>query len=288
VVNGVTAAKPAPHPYGSRTTEAVKRVLVELGQVLGDYRGKFVVVGGNVPWLQIPDPVTAHIGSIDIDLALDAEALAGGQYKGLIDTLLAAGYQQPADGEVYQLARDVPSQDGGPPVRILIDFLMPEHAVVKKNRPQLVPDFAVIPASGGDLALKFADKILLEAEMPRGGLNQVELAVASIPALLAMKGYALVGRDKDKDAYDIYYCIRHYPGGIDALATACRPLMSSETALKGFAGIAAKFQSREYTGPYAVRRFAAEEGILDDRDEDEWQTDAFGQVAAFLKAIGLR
>ena len=36
------------------------------------------------------------------------------------------------------------------------------------------------------------------------------------------------------------------------------------------------------------RRFAAEQGILDGRDEEEWQTDAFGQIDAFLKAIAIR
>lgn len=58
--------------------------------------------------------------------------------------------------------------------------------------------------------------------------------------------------------------------------------------MQGFAGIAGKFRDREFTGPVSVRSFAAEQGILDGRDEEEWQTDAFGQVYAFLKAIGIR
>ena len=37
--------------YDDRTTAAVKMVLVEIGQVLGSFRGKFVIVGGAVPWL---------------------------------------------------------------------------------------------------------------------------------------------------------------------------------------------------------------------------------------------
>lgn len=281
-------SRPAPNPYGPRTTEAVKRVLVELGQVLGGYRGKFAVIGGNVPWLQIDKPETLHIGSIDIDLALDPEALAGGQYKGLIDALLAADYRQPADGEVFQLARDVPGREGEPPIKIVIDFLAPRDAAIKKNRPPLIPEFAVILADGVDLALKYNDLIPVEAEMPEGGRNRVELTVASIPALLAMKGFALHNRKKDKDAYDIYYCIRYYPGGIKALAEACGPLLKNQSAMQGFAMIAAKFPDRDFHGPVTVRRFASEAGILDGRDENEWQTDAFGQVAAFLKAIGLR
>ena len=36
--------------YDDRTTAAVKSVLIEIGQVLGSFRGKFAVVGGAVPW----------------------------------------------------------------------------------------------------------------------------------------------------------------------------------------------------------------------------------------------
>ena len=280
--------RPGPHPYGPRTTEAVKRVLVELGQVLGDYRGKFAIIGGNVPWLQIPNADTVHIGSIDIDLALDAEALADGQYKGLVDTLLAADYRQPADGEVFQLTREVPGENGEPAIKIVVDFLMPKHAKIKRNRPPLIPDFAVIPASGADMALRFNDLIAVEAEMPEGGRNEVELSVATIPAFLVMKGFALVGRLKDKDAYDVWYSIRNYPDGLEALVRDCQPLLKIDTAIEGFAGIAGKFRDRDYTGHVSVRRFAAEQGILDGRDEEEWQTDAFGQIDAFLKAIAIR
>ena len=52
--------------------------------------------------------------------------------------------------------------------------------------------------------------------MPDGRPNRVELLVATISALLVMKGYALDGRDKAKDAYDIYFCIRSFPGGREA------------------------------------------------------------------------
>lgn len=54
--------------------------------------------------------------------------------------------------------------------------------------------------------------------MPDGRPNAVELRVASIPAFLVMKGYALAGRDKHKDAYDIYFEVREFEGGPAALA----------------------------------------------------------------------
>ena len=35
--------------YDDRTTAAVKKVLVEIGQILGSFKGKFAIVGGAVP-----------------------------------------------------------------------------------------------------------------------------------------------------------------------------------------------------------------------------------------------
>ena len=41
--------------YDDRTTTAVKSVLIEIGQILGGFDGKFAVVGGAVPWLLLSD-----------------------------------------------------------------------------------------------------------------------------------------------------------------------------------------------------------------------------------------
>ena len=40
--------------------------------------------------------------------------------------------------------------------------------------------------------------------MPNGGTNRVEIAVCSIPALLAMKGHALAGRYKQKEIVAVF------------------------------------------------------------------------------------
>jgi hypothetical protein len=124
--------------------------------------------------------------------------------------------------------------------------------------------------------------------MPNGGTNKVEIAVCSIPALLAMKGYALNGRLKQKDAYDVYFCARNYPGGLFALAEACRPLLEHASGAAGFGYIAAKFDVIEGFGPTSVRRFVEDSQILGDRTPEQWQQDAFGQVDALLRELNLR
>ena len=274
--------------YDDRTTQAAKSVLVEIGQVLGSFRGKFAIIGGSVPWLLLESEDMPHVGTLDVDLSLDAEALGDGEYATLVEALMAQGYNQREGFRRFQLVRTVPAQDGGQPIDIVVDFLMPRDADIVKNSPPLVADFAVQKADGADLALRFHQFVAVEAMMPNGGHNRVELAVCSIPALLAMKGHALNGRLKQKDAYDVYYCIRNYPGGIAALAMDCHPLLKHQNAVDGYTFINAKFETLESFGPTCVRRFVEESQILGDRDPDQWQRDAFGQVDAWLRALGLR
>ncbi|WP_448207487.1 nucleotidyl transferase AbiEii/AbiGii toxin family protein [Azospirillum sp. sgz302134] len=273
--------------YDDRTTAAVKAVLLEIGQILGSFQGKFAVVGGAVPWLLLGNEEMPHVGTLDVDLGLDAEALGDGEYKTLVEALMGNGYHQRQELRRFQLVRQVPAQDDGAPIDVIVDFLMPRDAEIVKNTPPLLSEFAVQRASGADLALRFYQMVAIDGPMPGGGKNRVEIAVASIPALLAMKGHALNGRLKQKDAYDVYYCIRNYPDGIDALADACRPLLAHPSGEQGYRYIAAKFNEVDGYGPTCVRNFVEGTQILGERTPDQWQQDAFGQVDAWLRALGL-
>ncbi|NEK38599.1 nucleotidyl transferase AbiEii/AbiGii toxin family protein [Rhizobium leguminosarum] len=274
--------------YDDRTTKAVKGVLVEIGQILGSFKGKFAVIGGAVPWLLLDNEDMPHVGTLDVDLGLDAEALGDGEYVSLVEALMGQGYKQREELRRFQLVRQVPAGDGGGPIDIVVDFLMPRDAEIVKNRPPILSDFAVQRADGADLALRFYQLVAITGDMPGGGTNRVEVAVCSIPALLAMKGYALNGRHKQKDAYDIYYSIRNYPDGIEALAEACKPLLEEKSGAQGYQYIAEKFDVLDGYGATSVRKFVAETDILDGRTPEQWQQDAFGQTDAWLRALGLR
>ena len=84
--------------YIERDVEAVRSVLIELGQILGAWQGKFVVVGGAVPWLLLPAARPGHIGTLDIDLDLNPEALMDGEYATLVGALDKKGYERGQDG----------------------------------------------------------------------------------------------------------------------------------------------------------------------------------------------
>jgi len=218
--------------YEDRGAQAAHAVLVELGQVLGAHRESIVVVGGAVPSLLLPQAKPGHVGTLDIDLDLDTDKLAEGGYADFIEMLDTAGYERNVEGlKPFQLRRTVDLNDGGEPIAVIVDLLMPRNARLTKNDPKLVEGLRVQGADGGEVALRHNLKLTIEGTMPDGRKNRVEMLVASIPALLVMKGYALVQRDKKKDAYDIYFCIRNFAGGPEVLAKECAALLGEPAAL---------------------------------------------------------
>ena len=61
--------------------EAAKSVLIELTHILGEYRDDMVLVGGWILELLIPQSQERHVGSIDVDLALNHKELTEAGYR---------------------------------------------------------------------------------------------------------------------------------------------------------------------------------------------------------------
>jgi len=97
--------------YDDRTTAAVKTVLIEIGQILGRFNGKFAIVGGAVPWLLLGNEEMPHVGTLDVDLGLDAQALGDGEYATLIEAPQGHGYQRRRELRRFQLVRQILTKD---------------------------------------------------------------------------------------------------------------------------------------------------------------------------------
>ena len=116
--------------YDDRTTAAIRSVLVEIGQTLGSYRGKFAVVGGAVPWLLLEESEMRHVGTADIDLSLDAEALAEDeQYAGLVEALRDQGYESREELRNFRMVRTVEAKDGGATIEVVVDRLVIKEGI---------------------------------------------------------------------------------------------------------------------------------------------------------------
>ena len=121
--------------YDDRTTAAVKSVLIEIGQVLGNFDGRFAVICGAVPWLLLGEAEMQRVGTVDVDLDLDPAALGDGEYVRLVETLQDHGYRQQDRLRRFQLVRTVPATDDGPDIDVIVDFLMPRDVEITKNTP---------------------------------------------------------------------------------------------------------------------------------------------------------
>jgi hypothetical protein len=87
--------------YTEGGVRAACSVMIELAHLLGEYRKYLVVIGGWVPELLFP----GHVGSMDVDIAIDHKHLPAEGYKSIHDLLLSRGYRE--GGQRFSFLRDV-------------------------------------------------------------------------------------------------------------------------------------------------------------------------------------
>ena len=255
--------------YGLESVEAAKSVLVELTHLLAEYRDDIVLVGGWVPLLLLPEAEPAHVGSLDIDLALDHRSLDEVGYKSVRALLVERGYRQ--GKQPFMFLRDVEVR--GEPITVEVDLLSGEYeGTGKDHRHQRAQDVLARKVRGCDLAVDDATEVTIEASLPDGGDDTVSVKVASIVPFVVMKGMALHERLKEKDAYDIYFCVRNWPGGIAALIEQFRPHMDHALVQEGLRHIADSFASPTAVGPTFVASF---EEISEREDREFLQRDVY-------------
>lgn len=270
--------------YPEAEVQACFSVLLELMTALGEFRQDAVVVGGNVPSLLIPDAKEKHPGTLDIDLALDFNQITDDTYKTIVERLTARGYYQKEHGQPSVFYRDIGDQLGNK-TTVQIDLLAGEYGGTgKRHRHQRVQDAQARKARGTDLVFDSAVEVNLTGSLPSGAQNTVTIKVPSIGPFLVTKGMALWDRMKEKDAYDIYYCCRNYPGGLAALVAAIRPLVSNSLAREGLGKIKAKFATVDGIGPTWIVDFLETE---DPEERARVQREAFELVNALMTALGI-
>jgi len=240
--------------YTDRQVEAARRVLVDVGQVLGSFRDAIVVAGGWVPDLLLPHSETDHVGSIDVDLALDVARLADGRYAELLKLLLDTGRYSRGD-KGFQLVTTVDLRDGEVPVTVDVEFLAPAEVKFKKRQPKLVENFRVLQFPACAAALRQPERVEFTGVMISGATNTVLLQVASLPDFITMKAHAIQGRDKPKDVYDLCYCLDEYPDGIKRVAEDWRARADDPLVRRATEILREKFETVEHFGPQQLAIF---------------------------------
>jgi hypothetical protein len=259
---------------------ACKSVLIEVLTVLAKDLDKLAVVGGWVPELLFPD--RGHIGSLDVDLALDARALKPLAYESIKKKLLAAGYEQEADmpNRFFRPIR-------GTQLQVKVDLITGEFPEITPTGTHIpIQEMPVWKARGVDLAFTFQQEVAVEGVLPDGGHNRVTARMPTIPAFLCIKAITLNERKKEKDAYDICFCIDNYPGRYKPLAAEFRGKLDNRLIGEGIRILKDKFARLDSIGPVWAAQVAEQATAGTSFDLELEQRRAYELVSGLLDEIG--
>ncbi|MCL6088185.1 MAG: hypothetical protein M1475_07210 [Actinobacteria bacterium] len=269
--------------YEKKEVSICLSVIVEVMTILGSYRDSIILIGGWVPYFILDKKGKDHIGSIDIDLALDSKKISDESYRSILELLKKRGYIQGSQPFIFN--RKINTKDGLT-YFIEIDLLSREYGgTSKSHRTQRIQEINARKARGCDLAFEHNITLLVKSIMPDGAENEVNIKVASIVPFLVMKDMALWERMKEKDAYDIYFTILNYPGGIDTIAEIFKPVSDNKLVREGLGKILAKFNSINSIGPTWLVNFL---GIEDESEIERIKRDCFERVTALIKKLGIK
>lgn len=268
--------------YQKEEVDICLSVLLELMTILGTYRENIVLIGGWTPWFLVPEKRNEHTGSLDIDIALDFKYIDSTAYKSILRLLDERGYARGEQPFIFY--RNIQIETGRV-VPVKIDLLAGEYGgTSKSHRTQRIQDVRARKARGCDLVFDNYVRTILEGILPDGARNSVSIKIPGVVPFLVTKGMALWESYKEKHAYDIYFVIKHYAGGIPAIAEQFRPSLNNTLVREGLGKIRNKFSSVVSAGPVWIVNFLE---ITDAEDKEGIQRDAFERVNALLSELGI-
>lgn len=264
--------------YSRGQKEAAHRILVELVNIFGEYEEDIRIVGGWVPDLMFPGE--GHIGSVDVDVLINHLKLHDEGYQNMSRILCKNGYREHPE-KYFSFIKSIEIE--GVFYDVDVDFLAGMYGgTQEKKRSQHVQGMKALKATGGNFAFEYpSQKIHLEAKRPDGAVDVANVSVIAVVPYLIMKTAAM-GRGKAKDAYDIYFLIRHYRGGVKELATQFQSNAGSKLVQEMKEKLAGKFASPDHAGPKDIVDFL---GLADEDEIEMTKRDAYEQIQTLLRLI---
>lgn len=253
-------------------TSASRAVLIELMNVLGTFRDEIVLIGGWVPDLLYPG--RGHMGSLDVDLAISRNAIGSNVYQTILARMRDAGYAHHTSPTHFT------KQVAGVEEPVKVDLVGAQYEGGEKARTIQVNALQLNTLRGLDLAFDVSQEITISGEMPDGAQNTVRARIVQPEGYILIKAFALDERQKEKDAYDIHFVLRHYEPDVEALAGRVQPLLANGLAREGYEILKTKFATLESVGPSWAARVAQEQG----EDFEQSQRSAFEDAKALFDA----
>ncbi len=264
--------------YRKEQVELVRRTCLYVATKLGDLLDEFVVVGGLVPTLLIPDKSLpkseeVHVGTTDLDLGLSLYLLDARRYEELTLRLRRAGFEPDVSergNPIFQRWKIEPSPD----LKVTVDFVIPPSIESDKGGSlrHIERDFAAVITPGLHLAFRDRQKIVLEGMTITGEKARRYVWVCGPGAFVILKALAFGKRGENKDAYDLYWVIRNYGAGVDNIFDHLKPLLEEQETQRALRILQGDFSDPNGVGPRRVAEF------LYGGPNEELQADVVGFV----------
>jgi predicted nucleotidyltransferase len=249
--------------------------------------GELCIVGGLVPILLIdqqigPDPDTGdmHPGTNDLDVGLAIGLLNDKQYAEISRRLRQEGFAP----DHNENGNPTPQRWKLADFSVTVDFLLPPipGAVTGGRVHNLEGDFGALIAPGLELAFDERHEIILNGHTLKGEAVRRRIPVCGPATFVVLKSFAFADRGEPKDAYDLIYVLRRWPGGASDIADrlASHAKKHPGTVRNALGKLANDFATVDNHGP---RRAAAFQGGGTE-NLDEEAADAHGFVDDLLRA----
>ncbi len=276
--------------YTPEALQACEKALRTVVSRVGAWGPRLILFGGLAPRYIVdapPPELEEHTGTTDLDVVIgvEIEVADQGVYAKLQEELKKAGFR-PSENRSFAWERRV---DG---VRVVLEFFCPVDPDGEPGRLKRNPGgesgsgVSAIQLKGAEIAAAdCATRILSGEVLDHGGHRNVEVQVVNILPFLVLKAFALVARDKEKDAYDIVWTLQAFgdAGPLSAAESAAKsPIADREEVGEAIHILQERFAELDRQGPSNYARFFL--GGRDDEAEDRtrMRRDARGTVQAFL------
>ena len=272
--------------YSPEWVADVRAACLYVATVLGDLLEEdLVVVGGLVPGMLIAqDPpavgVPIHPGTMDLDLGLSLGVLDDARYSEIAKRLRQAGFEV-HENDLGNAVLQTWSIRGLRDRKVTVDFLISPSS--EADRPasikHLENDFGAVVTPGLDLAFLDREIVAMEGETVVGEWAARDIPVCGPGAFVILKALAFRSRGEPKDAYDLYYTVRNFDGGIKDIAHRIGKLKSHPEARRALAILREDFAEAKHAGPHRAAKFSG------DGDTDVVRQDVAGFIGELLLLV---
>ena len=278
--------------YGEPVTRASFSALMELGTVLGAYRDALVLVGGWVPYFLLEDnrghdADFRHVGSIDIDFAVNPDIVDSAGYAEIVELIRERGYSQrkAENGQpiLFSYGKMLGSPVDGREYSIQVDFLtVAGTGTAGRHRYRNVqPGLPARIVPGCELAFSHNYKRKIRGELPDDGETVLDIRLLDISGCLGMKGIVLGERYKEKDAYDIFSVVSRCLENPKTVARKVSPFAGEAGMKKGLDKIREKFRDQRADGPNWVAAFMS----MDAEERKRINAEAYVKLKEFIDEL---